>query len=107
MAFRPAILHRDVAARDVTSRAESLMEGFDVPFPFVERGQADKADDRRRLLCVRCERPRCRSACERRDELPPPHSITSSAVNSKRDGTSRPSAFAVFRLMINSNLFGC
>jgi hypothetical protein len=35
------------------------------------------------------------------------HSITSSAVASSVDGTVRPSALAVLRLMTNSNLVGC
>src|SRR4029077_2224310 len=34
------------------------------------------------------------------------YSITSSAAFSRRSGTSRPSAFAVFRLMINGTLTG-
>src|SRR5262245_27707878 len=37
---------------------------------------------------------------------PPHHSITSSAVASSVGGTSRPSAFAVFRLMTSSYLVG-
>jgi hypothetical protein len=36
-----------------------------------------------------------------------PHSITSSAVASSEDGMSRPSAFAVLRLITKSNLVGC
>src|SRR5262245_5185249 len=35
------------------------------------------------------------------------HSITSSARASRVGGTLRPSAFAVFRLIVNSNLMGC
>ena len=35
-----------------------------------------------------------------------PYSITSSAVASSDDGTSRPSALAVLRLITNSNLLG-
>src|SRR5271155_2052153 len=41
-----------------------------------------------------------------RDELPPSHSITSSAVASSVSGTVRPSASAVLRLMTSSNLVG-
>src|SRR5262249_60501601 len=47
----------------------------------------------------------CRTA-EQRDELAPPHSITSSARASSVGGTSRPSAFAVLRLITNSILVG-
>ena len=41
-----------------------------------------------------------------RDELPPPHSITSSARASSVGGTLRPSAFAVLRLITGSYLVG-
>jgi hypothetical protein len=37
----------------------------------------------------------------------PPYSITLSARASSIDGTSRPSAFAVFRLMTNSKRVAC
>ena len=47
---------------------------------------------------------RGRCAAEQRDELAALHSITSSARASSVGGTSRPSALAVLRLMINSNL---
>src|SRR6476469_8791014 len=47
-----------------------------------------------------------RRAAEQRDELAPLHSITSSAVASSDGGTSRPSAFAVLRLMTSSYLVG-
>ncbi len=39
--------------------------------------------------------------------LPPPHSITLSALNSSDVGTSRPIAFAVLRLTTISNFVGC
>jgi hypothetical protein len=58
-------------------------------------------------VLARRERPRRRRAAEKRDELAPPHSITSSANASSLSGTSRPSAFAVFRLITSSNLVGC
>src|SRR5262249_48324513 len=40
------------------------------------------------------------------DEVPPVHSITSSASVSNLSGISRPSAFAVLRLITNSNFVG-
>ena len=43
---------------------------------------------------------------EQRDELAALHSITSSARASTVGGTSRPSAFAVFRLITSSYLVG-
>jgi hypothetical protein len=42
-----------------------------------------------------------RSGVERRDELASSHSISSSAAASKVEGISRPSAFAVARLIAN------
>src|SRR5262249_37395554 len=46
-------------------------------------------------------------AAEKRHELAAFHSITSSARASSVGGTSRPSAFAVVRLITRSNLVGC
>src|SRR5262245_3885896 len=57
------------------------------------------------LLCARRQRPRCRAA-EQRDELAPPHSMTSSAAEMIAGGISSPSAFAFWRLMTKSILLG-
>jgi hypothetical protein len=51
-------------------------------------------------------RPAGRCAAEQRDELAADHSITSSARASSVGGMSRPSAFAVLRLITSSNLVG-
>src|SRR5262249_56331399 len=59
------------------------------------------------LLRPRRERPRHRRAAEKRYERATPHSITSSDSASNLSGISRPSAFAVWRLITNSNLVGC
>src|SRR5262245_33347710 len=71
----------------------------------VSRLHTDKADTQHLwlLLRLRRERPR-RRAAEKGDELAAPHSITSSARVSSVGGTSRPSAWAVLRLM-NSSIF--
>src|SRR5215470_8627325 len=61
----------------------------------------------RRLLRTRSDWPRHRRAAEKRDELPPPHSITSSARPDKGRGTVTPSALAVLRLMISSTFVAC
>ena len=58
------------------------------------------------LLRARRERPGSRAA-ERRDEVAPLHSITSSASNWIELGTSMPSALAVCMLITNSNLVAC
>ena len=61
----------------------------------------------RRLLCACHHRPRNSSTTEQRDELPPPHSITSSARVRSDSGMVSPSALAVVRLITSSNLVGC
>src|SRR5262245_4886452 len=55
----------------------------------------------------RCGLRPCRCcAAQQRDEIAPPHSITSSASCCSWTGTSRPSALAVLRLMTNSYFVG-
>src|SRR5215211_4166779 len=54
-----------------------------------------------------CRQRPCRSgAAEQRDELPPSHSITSSARRRNDSGILRSIAFAVFKLITSSNLVG-
>src|SRR5262249_2954863 len=67
---------------------------------FVGPHEHAAAPDAVALLRPRRVRPR-RRASKPRDELPPSHSITSSASASSVSGTVRPSALAVFRLRIN------
>src|SRR6516165_5965136 len=59
------------------------------------------------LLRARRERPRHCRAAEQCDERAALHSITWSASASMLSGITSPSAFAVFRLITNSNLVGC
>src|SRR5262249_18752220 len=59
------------------------------------------------LLRARRDRPRYRRPAEQRDEVAPPHSITSSASCCNCRGALRPRAFAVLRLITSSNLVGC
>src|SRR6516162_1352435 len=61
----------------------------------------------RRLLRARRERPCGCSATDQRDELAPPHSITSVATASSLSGMLRPSVLAVVRLITRSNFVGC
>src|SRR6516225_3335730 len=58
------------------------------------------------LLGARCEWPSNHTA-EKRDELAPPHSITSSARPSNVTGKVMPNALAVLRLMTNSTFTAC
>jgi hypothetical protein len=60
----------------------------------------------RRLLRPCRHRPR-RRAAKPRDEIPPSHWITSSAVASSASGMLSPSVLAVLRLMTSSNFVGC
>jgi hypothetical protein len=61
-----------------------------------------------RELMPRLDRPSAPAATEQRDEFAPfHHSITSSARASSVGGTSRPSNFAVGRLMASSYFEAC
>ena len=74
------------------------------------RGQChEHADAPHPLLRAHGERPRNgrrRRTAESRNELAADHSITSSARASNVGGISRPSDFAVLRLMTSSNVVG-
>src|SRR5262245_33963713 len=108
-ALCPAIFDRNVATFIPAEFAQPLHESGGPWFPGRCRGCTQKPDNREsaRLLRACRQRPRHRSAAEqRRDELAALHSITSSAATCSVSGTLKPSAFAVFRLMTNSNLVG-
>src|SRR6266704_2475262 len=99
----------DVAAFGPSEFSEATLQRLNAALPFpVPLGQVDEYADPPHalsLLCPRRKRPCRRRAAEQRDELAAPdHSITSSAATSRPGGTVRPSAFAVLRLMIVSNL---
>src|SRR5262249_15630052 len=70
-------------------------------------GKKPNAQTFTRWLRTRCERPCRRSATNKRDELAPPHSITSSAREIIAWGTVIPSASAVLWLIINSTAVAC
>src|SRR5215471_629086 len=75
-----------------------------------DRRLLDRHGIRRRLARLArlraCDDRPCGRAAEKRDELAPPHSSTSSARASSIGGTSRPSALAVLRLMTSSYFVG-
>ena len=108
----PAVFDGDVLALDIAGVLEGLAKCAQT-VGLATGSKAEKPDNRhRRLLRARrarpCrQRPRGRGTAQRRDEGAPPHSITSSARASRVGGISRPSALAVIRLMIRSNLVGC
>src|SRR5215475_8070223 len=102
--LRPTPFDDDVRALDVAEVTQAR------PQPLTcgtLKGKPQKPDARRsRPLLRECgKRPRCRAA-KQCYEVAPLHSITSSARASSVGGTSRPSALAVLRLMISSNLVG-
>src|SRR5262249_40633923 len=101
------ILNHRVAALDVAGFAEPSTERSHPVRGGASRRGIDEANHRHRLLRARRERPRRRRAAEQRDELAALHSITSSARASSGDGMVRPSAFAVIKFTIRSNLVGC
>src|SRR5262249_14783194 len=102
----------DIAANGPAQLLEPLPEGSGAELSFgivlgVEHQHADPPHVLG-LLRARHERPRCRCAADKRDELAAPHySITSSARASSVGGISRPSARAVLRLITSSNLVAC
>src|SRR5262249_29656718 len=106
--LRPAVLDGDVRTLDITEVTQTQADSLKPRGKRRWRCHAEESDPRHlaRLLRAHRERPRGRAA-EQRDELPPFHSITSSARASSVRGTSRPSALAVLRLSTSSNLVGC
>src|SRR5262249_48317478 len=106
ISLRPAVFDRHVAAFDKTGVIQPLSNDSDQECISRPRTTAQDTDNRKLLLRARRERPRHRAA-EQRDELAAlHHSITSSAPASRVGGMSRPSAFAVLRLITSSYLVG-
>src|SRR5262249_37464479 len=107
MPVRPAVFDGDVFAFDKTRFFQTALECGHERSPFCGGWATKKADHwDSPMLRARRARPRHRRAAEQRDELAAFHSITSSARASSVAGTSRPSAFAVLRLMTSSYLVG-
>ena len=67
-------------------------------------GDSNPGNRHRRLLRARRERPRCRRAADKRDEVASVHSTTSSAATSRPGGAVSPSAFAVLRFTADLKL---
>src|SRR2546421_632157 len=106
--LRPTILDHNIAALYIANLFKALSECGRHGCIAISGSAVQKTDHRHgRLLRARRDRPRGRRAAKQLDERAPFHSITSSARASSVGGMSRPSAFAVLRLMMNSNLIGC
>src|SRR5262249_50629017 len=112
IAWRPPIIDPHITANGPTKFLQPLHEGCQARLCFwLARTRIHQhADASHALLPARCQRPR-RRAAEQRDELAPlqlrDHSITSSARASSVGGIPMPSALAVARFTIRSNLGGC
>src|SRR5262249_18393151 len=100
----------DVACVHVSEVLKTLEESIKSrrSRPQGTRIERKKAESRNPLLLRPCrDRPRGRRAAEQRNEVAPSdHSITWSARASSDGGTSRPSSFAVLRLIASSYLVG-
>src|SRR5262249_77638 len=101
----PAKIDSGVASTRPAELSKALLKyghaGAEIGIAFRNRHQHADTTNSLRLLRACCERP-CRRAADQRDELAPFHSITSSARASSAGGISRPSGFAVLRLMTSS-----
>ena len=107
VALRPAVFDRDVCAVDISRVTQGLAQRGQTRRVVVPRLAAEISDHRhRRLLRARRERPRHRAA-EKRNELAPLHSITSSARSNIDVGIVTPIALAVRRFTTSSNVVGC
>src|SRR3954464_3856455 len=105
MIFGGAVLDHDILTVDKACFFQPLARRGQKVRGVRESSASKETDHRNRLLRPRHKRPRSRT-CKARDEFPPLHSITSSARTSSVGGTSRPSAFAAFRLRVVSYLVG-
>src|SRR5262249_29466215 len=106
----PAILDREVASLDPSQLPQAVFERDHARLCLrVASDKTHQHADPPHLLGLRArrKRPRDRRPAEKRDEIAPFHSITSSASESSIGGRSRPSVLAVFRLITSSNLLGC
>src|SRR6516165_3623652 len=99
MAVGVADLEAVITAFNVTKLPHPLYKSAEIPV-----GPRSGATNRnhhqgpaRRTLRERRERARGYRAAEQRDELAPPHSITSSAIARMPGGITKPSPFAVLR----------
>ena len=111
IAQSPSILDTEVSAVGPASFLQALDEGVAAGLPFriscrqIAHQHADAPHPLALLRACRQRPCNCRHA-EQRDELAPPHSITSSARASTAVGTSMRNDFAVLRLTTMLNFVG-
>src|SRR5262249_34239516 len=111
VAVGPDVIDADVAAVDQAVLDQALLETLELAR--IEHGGAGGSEinnprqTARALLCERGARSKHHPSACQRDEIPPPHSITSSARAMSVGEMVRPSMLAVLRLITNSSLTGC
>src|SRR5262245_61620455 len=109
IAAGPTIVDLDIASFEPAQALQALQQRRDIGLSLhIALGVPhEHADPPHPLGLLRPGRERpCGRAAEQRDELAPSHSITSSARASTAGEISKPSAFAVLRLITNSYLVG-
>src|SRR5262249_22692284 len=108
IACAPDHVDPDIAVLPPTQLPQALAKRFDVAARIgVALAPHEQADFPHPLGLLRTRRERARRrAAEQRDDLAPPHSITSSAHSRSFAGTSRPRALAVLRFIASSYLAG-
>src|SRR5205807_1889338 len=97
IAHRPVYFDTNVFAFRPTTLLQACSKCAQPALTFAVVGcghENANSSNRSILLSARRQRPCRRRAAERRDELPAPHSITSSARASKVGGTARSIALA-------------
>src|SRR5262245_43787028 len=104
--FRRTELEEKILAFNITGFAQCFTQlrpkGLDICITYEERTNSIDL----RLLRTRRER-QCRRTAEKRDEVAPLHSITSSARSRIAVGIVTPSALAALRLTTVSNMVAC
>src|SRR5262245_25918283 len=109
LATKPAHVEPNVAPFDPAELSQPLRQCRDAGSSLLVRNRGHEHADAPDAiaLCARRERPRDCRAAEKRDELAPFHSMSSSASNWSELGTWMPSVLAVCMLITNSNLVDC
>src|SRR5262249_18677504 len=103
--FGPAIDDRHVLAFDIARVLQAAVKSAQAVQGCLSRDSVEKSNHRhRRLLRARRQRPCGGRAAPERDELAAFPPVTSRARASSVGGISRPSNFAVCRLITSSNL---
>src|SRR6516165_2820399 len=105
LAWGPAVFDGNVLALGIAGFVQASPEGDQTEI--LGLSGAKKANNRHRLLRAGRQRRRGGGAAQQHYELPPSHSITSSARPDNVSGIVSPSVLAVLRLMTSSTLTTC